>query len=155
MRAKVYVDTSVIGGAYDTEFAKWSKAIIQEFIDGKKIMVLSDLTLREVERGPKELKNALVEVPDENKVLVALNDEAIVLADRYISEGAVSKNYLIDAQHIAIATIHRVDVMVSWNFKHIVNLARIKLYNSVNLKHGYPMIEIRSPREVLLEEEKL
>ncbi len=56
---------------------------------------------------------------------------------------------VIQKQHIAVATLGRVDVVVSWNFKHIVNLNRIRLYNSVNLKLGYPMIEIRSPREVL------
>ena len=57
--------------------------------------------------------------------------------------------FLIDAQHIAIATINRVDVLVSWNFKHIVNLRRIQLYNATNLKYGYALIEIRSPREVI------
>lgn len=50
---------------------------------------------------------------------------------------------------IAMATLDRVDVLVSWNFKHIVNLNRMRLFNSVNLKLGYPMIDIRSPREVL------
>lgn len=57
-----------------------------------------------------------------------------------------------DAQHIAIATVGRVDVLVSWNFKHIVNLGRILGYNSVNLREGYPTIEIRTPREVLSDE---
>ena len=59
-----------------------------------------------------------------------------------------------DALHIAIATINKVDVLVSWNFKHIVNINRIRLYNSVNLKSGYSMIDIRSPREILTEKEK-
>jgi hypothetical protein len=63
----------------------------------------------------------------------------------------VTESYLVDAQHIAMATIKRVDVLVSWNFKHIVNLIRIRLYNSVNLKNGYPLLEIRSPQEVLYE----
>ena len=67
----------------------------------------------------------------------------------YLREGVLTEKYLLDAQHIAMATLGRVDVMVSWNFKHIVNLNRIRLYNSVNLKLGYPMIDIRSPREVL------
>jgi hypothetical protein len=58
-----------------------------------------------------------------------------------------------DAQHIAIATVARVDVLVSWNFRHIVNLQRIRGYNSVNLRMGYPMIEIRTPREVLADEQ--
>ncbi len=71
------------------------------------------------------------------------------MAQAYLQEGVLTEKYLLDAQHIAMATLARVDVMVSWNFKHIVNLNRIRLYNSVNLKLGYPMIDIRSPREVL------
>lgn len=59
---------------------------------------------------------------------------------------------LADAQHIAIATVARVDVLVSWNFKHIVNLQRIRGYNSVNLRKGYPLLEIRTPRELLTDE---
>jgi len=73
------------------------------------------------------------------------------IARHYIEEGVVSEEYLVDAQHIAIATVSRVDVLVSWNFKHIVNLSKIRVYNSVNLKYGYPLLEIRSPREVLYE----
>ena len=54
---------------------------------------------------------------------------------------------LDDAYHIAVATVNRLDVLVSWNFKHIVNYDKIKLFNSINLRLGYPMIEIRSPKE--------
>ncbi|MBA5941756.1 MAG: hypothetical protein H0M93_00225, partial [Methanophagales archaeon] len=61
---------------------------------------------------------------------------------------------MVDAQHIAIATVSRVDILVSWNFRHIVNLTKIRLYNSVNLKYGYPLLEIRSPREVCFMKDK-
>ncbi len=71
------------------------------------------------------------------------------LADAYLKEGAITKKWHEDALHIAIATINKVDVLVSWNFKHIVNLDKIKKYNGVNLKHGYTMLEIRNPREIL------
>ena len=54
-----------------------------------------------------------------------------------------------DALHVALATVARVDVLVSWNFKHIVNLGRIRLFNSVNIEWGYGLVEIRSPKEVL------
>ena len=53
-----------------------------------------------------------------------------------------------DAQHIAIATVAAVDVLVSWNFKHIVNLQRIRGYNAVNISEGYPPVEIRTPQEL-------
>jgi hypothetical protein len=74
------------------------------------------------------------------------------LAEAYIAAGVLKGTMRADAQHIAIATVARVDVLVSWNFKHIVNLQRIHGYNSVNLRQGYPMIEIRTPREVLSDE---
>lgn len=76
-----------------------------------------------------------------------------MLATSYISSGVIGAAKKVDAQHIATATVHRVDVLVSWNFKHIVNLERIHGYNSVNLRHGYPLLEIRSPQEVIAYEE--
>lgn len=62
---------------------------------------------------------------------------------------AVSKNFYEDALHIAISTTYNVNVLASWNFKHIVNLNRIRLYNAVNIKNGYSVLEIRSPREII------
>ncbi len=149
MIPRVYIDTSVIGGIYDPEFKEWSKKLIDEFKSGIKTVVLSDLMLREVEDAPEKVREIIINIPDASKEYVILNDEAKILARHYIEEDVVTENYLVDAQHIAIATVYRVDVVVSWNFKHIVNLKKIKLYNAVNLKHGYPIMEIRSPREVL------
>jgi hypothetical protein len=80
---------------------------------------------------------------------VQLTEEAIQLANKYITEKVVGKTSLEDCRHIALATINRVDVLASWNFKHIVNLDRIKGYNSVNYRYGYPMIEIRSPKDLI------
>ena len=81
---------------------------------------------------------------------VEFTSEAEELAEQYIAGGVIGASMRLDARHIATATVHRVDVLVSWNFKHIVNLPRIHGYNSVNLRLGYPMLEIRSPREVIL-----
>lgn len=78
-----------------------------------------------------------------------LTQEAIELANTYIAEKVVGKTSLEDCRHIALATISKVDVLASWNFKHIVNLERIKGYNSVNLRNGYQMLEIRSPKDLL------
>jgi hypothetical protein len=82
-----------------------------------------------------------------------MTEEAIKLADNYIAENVVGKSSLEDCRHIAIASLYKVDVLASWNFKHIVNLDRIRGYNSVNYKFGYPMIEIRSPKDLLNYEE--
>ena len=94
----------------------------------------------------------LKDLPPAWQEYVILDNDALQLAQAYLREGVVTDKYLLDAQHIAVATLSRVDVMVSWNFKHIVNVNRIRLYNSVNLKLGYHLIDIRSPREVLYEE---
>jgi len=148
---KVYVDTSVFGGCFDAEFEEWSNKLIEEFKLGLKVRVISDLTLKELEEAPLNVKTLVGEIPEEHKEYVILDDESRELARHYIEEGVVSEGYLVDAQHIAIATVNRVDILVSWNFRHIVNLTKIRLYNSVNLKYGYPLLEIRSPREVLYE----
>jgi len=126
--------------------------LMQEFRDGLKVAVISDITLQELELAPEIVKSQLKELPPAYKEYIILDNEAIKLAQAYLREGVITDKFLLDAQHIAMATLSRVDVMVSWNFKHIVNLNRIRLYNSVNLKLGYPMIDIRSPREVLYEE---
>jgi len=151
MRLRLYIDTSVIGGCFDEEFSEFSLKLIDEFKTGNKIINISDLTLEELENAPSEVREVLKQIPDDNIEYLSLDEEAIILAERYIKEKIVSSKYLLDAQHIAIATVNRSDVLVSWNFKHIVNLRRIHLYNSINLKYGYPLIEIRSPREVINE----
>lgn len=145
------MDTSVFGGCFDADFVEWSNKLMEEFKSGLKVIVISDLTLKELEEAPQNVRSLVEGIPEEHKEKVILNDEARELARHYIEDGVVSEEYLVDAQHIAIATVNKVDVLLSWNFKHIVNLTKIRLYNSVNLKYGYPLLEIRSPREVVYE----
>ena len=154
MRLRVYIDTSVIGGCFDREFNEWSNLLFDEFRNGKKIAVLSDITLDELELARQEIKNVVNRIPEKYREYLIQDEEVIELAEKYITDGAVTMKFFEDALHIAIATINKVDVLVSWNFKHIVNINRIRLYNSVNLKSGYSMIDIRSPREILTEKEK-
>ncbi len=151
MKLQSYIDTSVIGGCLDEEFSEYSFKLVYEFKSGSKKLNISDLTLSELEEAPLEVREILAQIPEKHKEYLTLNEESKILAEKYIKEKAVSSRNLIDAQHIAIATINKVDVLVSWNFKHIGNLRRIQLYNSINLKYGYSMIEIRSPREVINE----
>ncbi|MCK4728997.1 MAG: hypothetical protein KAT27_08750 [Desulfobacterales bacterium] len=153
MKQRIYIDTSVIGGCEDEEFSKWSIQLFDEFREGLRIAVVSDLTRRELEGAPETVKQILLSLPDPNVVNVFLTEEAETLAQNYIDDGVVSARHIADAQHIAIASVERVDVLVSWNFQQIVNLDRIRAFNSVNLKSAYPILEIRSPREVIHEEE--
>ena len=149
MKRRIYADTSVIGGCLDEEFKEVSLRLMDEFRKGKSTLVLSDLTLRELQEAPVEVSDILDSIPSSAKEYIMLDDEARRLAHFYVEEEAVSPSHIVDAQHIAISTIHNVTVLVSWNFKHIVNLDRIQKYNATNLKHGYHMLEIRSPREII------
>lgn len=144
---RVYIDTSVIGGVFDIEFEEASRGFFEAVERGEITLVVSELLVAELSRAPEQVRNLLDAV--EQIESVELTEEAATLAEHYISEGVVGATSLADCQHIAIATINRVDVLISWNFKHIVNLKRIRGYNSVNLKHGYPVLEIRTPAEVL------
>lgn len=151
MRQRIYLDTSVIGGYFDEEFEEWSKKLFHEFHGGEKIAVISDITLIELENARQEIRDLLKIIPDVNKEYIFNNSESEDLAAKYLHDGAITKKYFEDALHIALATINKVDVLVSWNFKHIVNLDRIKKYNSVNMKSGYMILEIRNPREIISE----
>ena len=153
MKQRIYIDTSVIGGCQDEEFSKWSIQLFEDFREGLRTAVVSDLTRRELEGAPESVKKTLLSLPDSNLENVFLTEEAETLAQKYIDDGVVSVRHIADAQHIAIASLERVDILVSWNFRQIVNLERIHAFNSVNLKSGYPVLEIRSPREVIYEEE--
>jgi len=149
MRRRIYTDTSVIGDCLDVEFRGPSLGLLDLFQSGQAVIVLSDLTRLELDAGPTAVRRVLDEVAEANREYVELTEEAAELANRYIEEGVLNHSKHVDAQHIAVATLARVDVLVSWNFRHIVNLDRIRGYNSVNLRCGYPLIEIRTPREVI------
>jgi len=120
--------------------------LFQEFVVETQLIMLSDLTLQELEFARDEIRSKVNEIPEENRIALGVEDESIKLAETYISEGALTNKSYNDAMHIALATINNSDVLASWNFKHIVNLDRIRLYNSINFRLGYKMIEIRTPR---------
>lgn len=149
MKQKVYIDTSVIGGCFDKEFEEWSNQLFEDFISGKRIAIVSDITLDELSDAPKKVRDNFNKIPERFLEIIISDIESRRLADLYIQEGAVSRRYYEDALHIAISTINQVNVLASWNFKHIVNLDKIRLYNAVNLKNGFSILEIRTPREIL------
>lgn len=98
--------------------------------------------------APEFIKELLESIPEEHKEIARLSPEAIELADKYIEAKVVGKTSRADCQHIAIATLANADVLISWNFKHIVNLDRIRGYNGINYQNGHKMIEIRTPKEI-------
>lgn len=152
MKRRIYTGTSVLGGCEDEEFAKDSIRLMDSFQRGEQLLVLSGLTVQELITAPSAVRDQLARVPEAHIELVPFDEEAYALSEAYIVAGVLTSKMRADAQHIAMATVARVCVLVRWNFKHMVNLDRIRGYNSVNLRQGYPILEIRTPREVLSNE---
>ena len=142
-----YVDTSVFGGKFDEEFAFWTNKFFERVFQSDVILLYSDVIDDELAAAPRQVTRFVKSIPDDRLQNIYLNEEAVALAEKYIFEHVVGPSSIADCFHIAIATIQKADLLVSWNFKHIVNIERIHGYNAVNLKNGFHTLEIRNPRE--------
>jgi len=148
-RQRIYIDTSIVGGFFDKEFEKETKLLFQKLENKEIIFVISDLLFDELEEAPSNVKQLLKNYDKNLLEEIVSTDEVRELANKYIAENVVGKTSLDDCKHIALATINKVDILVSWNFKHIVNIIRIKGYNAVNPKNGYQTLEIRNPKDLV------
>ncbi len=146
---KVYIDTSVIGGCFDEEFKLYSNKLFESFEKQIYIPIISEIVLEELEKAPDKVKAKLKSL--ESLQIYEITDEIRILANQYLIERIITQNFSDDAIHIACSTVYKIDVLVSWNFKHIVNFNKIKLFNSINLKEGYSHLEIRTPMELFNE----
>lgn len=147
MKQRIYIDTSVFGGYFDEEFAEHTIPLFNQLKGNKFTLLFSTVTQEELENAPEKVKELVKSIKIESTEFLDTTEEAVDLATEYISEKVVGQTSYADCLHIALATINRADFLVSWNFKHIVNVQRIRGYNSINIKNGYRQIEIRSPRE--------
>ncbi len=143
------MDTSVFGGFFEPEFEFWTKILFGEIKKGKYTILYSRLTDAELSTAPKEVRELMQGIPDDQIEFIDSTIEAENLADQYIQEKVVGQTSRADCLHIAMATLNSADILISWNFKHIVNVHRIRGYNSINYRQGHKMLEIRSPREIL------
>lgn len=147
-KLRIYIDTSVLGGYFDDEFNVDTKLLFDEILHGEYNLVISDLTERELVNAPERVMTLLRDLKVDFEV-IAVTQESIDLAMDYINEKVVGQTSMDDCIHIATATIHKLDLLISWNFKHIVNVIRIRGYNSINLRNGYSTLEIRSPKDLI------
>ena len=147
-KLRIYTDTSVVGGCFDPEFAVWSKALVADFKAQRLVPVVSELVAAEVQVAPPQVQAKFEELVDLGAELLRIDRNALDLAAEYPRHGILPARFRNDLLHIAMATVAGVDVLVSWNFKHIVRLEKIRLYSAVNLEAGYRPLEIYSPREV-------
>ncbi len=149
MRPRIYIDTSIIGGYYDEEFEEPTKHLFNRIANKDFDIYFSEVNETELSLAPQHIQDVKMLIPTDCYKYLDLDGNAKTLAETYIIERALGKASTNDAYHIAIASVNRLDCLISWNFRHIVNFDKIKLFNSINLKLGYPLIDIRTPLEFL------
>jgi predicted nucleic acid-binding protein len=148
MIKSAYLDTSVFGGYFDEEFSEPTVSFFERIIRDEIDLIISEVLTAELQNAPEHVRKLLDLIPSNQIKTIDVSLESEKLAKHYVSEKVVGKTSYADCLHIALATLSYADILVSWNFKHIVNIDRIRGYNSVNIKLGYKMIEIHSPLEL-------
>jgi len=152
-KLRIYLDTSIFGGLHDEEFKNYTEPLFKRIKNAEFEILYSNITEQELENAPERIRKTVNLLPKNSTIYVKSDIESANLARKYIDEGVVGPTSYADCLHIALATIHNANILISWNFKHIVNVVRIVGYNSVNLLEGYKQIDIRSPRELVNYEE--
>jgi predicted nucleic acid-binding protein len=153
-KLRVYIDTSVIAGCLDDEFSLESNQLMEAIKQEKFILLMSDIIVSELINAPQAVKDILLSIPQRVIEVVKITAEVLQLRNAYINEGVVTSKSINDATHVAAATIARAAAIISWNFKHIVRLDKMKGYNQINLLNGYGILTIISPLEVTIDEAK-
>ncbi len=153
-KQRLYIDTSVFGGYFDIEFEEYTKPLFERILKGEFTVLYSIVTEEELENAPNKIIDLVKSLKIEHTYFIENTIEAIELANAYIEEKVVGKTSFVDCLHIALATINKADYLISWNFKHIVNIQRIRGYNAINIKMGYKILEIRSPRDLMIYEDE-
>lgn len=148
-KQRIYLDTSVFGGYFDEEFEEFTRPLFSRIDNGEFTVLLSAVLQKELEPAPKNIIKLITNFKRDFTEFLEEDDDEVELATTYISERVEGETSFVDCLHIALATVNQADILVSWNFKHIVNVERIRGYNYVNLKNGYRQLDIRSPRELM------
>jgi hypothetical protein len=148
----LYLDTSAIGGYFDDEWQEATQELWRQMEVGRWCFATSVVTVEELEHAPERVRE-LFRRSFSAEGLLAMTKEIQDLAAMYVAQGVVSQKFQDDARHVAACTVYGIGLLVSWNFKHLVNVRREAGFNGVNLLKGYPAIRIVNPLELIYEPE--
>jgi hypothetical protein len=146
---RAYLDASVLGGRFDTEFEQPSAGLVDAILAGDVAALVSDTLLTETGRAPERVRELVRLLLRAGAEVLPLSAEALGLREAYLAARVLTRTSADDALHVAQATVARADVIVSWNFRHLVNPARVRGFNGVNVAQGYGMVVIMTPFEVI------
>lgn len=151
---RLYVDPSVLGGCFDADFAEESTRFFDLVRDGRIVALVGQVVVDELRDAPPQLRALFRSLAEEWVVPVDLTPETIELRDAHVTAGIVTRRYVDDATHVAAASVARADAVVSWSFRHIVRLDKMRACNQVNQQAGFGLLSIVSPQEVRFDEER-
>lgn len=147
-KKRIYLDTSVISALYDERTPERQSLTQEAWVKIKECMVfISDVVINEIEAAPEELRSHFLSLVV-NFTLLKVNDEAEALAQDYVNHNIINEKYFDDALHVAIASVNSVQYLLSWNYKHLVNVKTRKLVALANATKDYPAVEIIAPPEL-------
>jgi predicted nucleic acid-binding protein len=146
---RVYVDSSVLGGCFDREFEEDTRAFLHCIREAKIVPLMSDMVVAEIARAPEQVQRLLDAMIGDGAEVLAATEAAVELQEAYLKSGVLGQRWEDDAMHVALATLARVDVVASWNFKHLLDPRRARGFNGVNLGMGYGLIAILSPSDIV------
>jgi predicted nucleic acid-binding protein len=130
-KSRLYIDTSVIGGCFEEQFAIDSLRVIQYAEKGKVHLFVSDTVVEELEGAPGPVKEMFQKIPPASLTVLPLTQDILDLRDAYLTSKILTPASRNDAVHVAAATVSGAEAIVSWNFKHIVQLGKMRAYNRV------------------------
>jgi predicted nucleic acid-binding protein len=151
---RLYLDTSVYGGCFDAEFADESTRMFDLLRAGHVFALVTDVIVRELNDAPSVVRELFRSLPPDMIEVIDLTPAVLELRDKHLAAGIVAPRSANDATHVAAATVARADAIVSWNFRDIVRLDKVRAFNQVNLLNGYGLLSIVSPREVQIDDDE-
>jgi predicted nucleic acid-binding protein len=146
---KLYIDTSVLGGYYDPEFQDDTRQLWKLMGKGYYRFYMSPTVINEIQGAPEKVRALTQKSFSEPEQVLSISEEITALATAYMEHRIVTAKYTDDAVHVAFATVYQMDYLVSWNFKHLVNIHRKDAFNGVNMLHGYQPVHIINPKELI------
>ena len=144
----LYLDTSVIGGYFDDEWKAPTRELWRQMEAGQYRFLTSEVTIDELTAAPERVPELFARTfPPE--AIVGVTAEMESLAAAYMSHHVLPPKYSDDARQVAACTVAQIEYLVSWNFRHLVNVEREKGFNAVNLLQGYRSIRIVNPLQLI------
>jgi len=156
VKSRVYLDTPVFGAVCDpgpAERLLATRWVLEGLARERWEGFISTLVLEEVDRAPTPVRGRITAELRRSRVIVLEESaESLMLARLYMASGAMPTNGEYDARHIAVATVNGIHTVVSWNFRHMVNVERRWQINAINLRENLALLDIVSPWEIVDEE---